>query len=67
MKDFKDYRATLTSEKISSIAEHGSVLCTAIQKGQDREDPTYTGNQIAAIAFGEALALLEDYHEWLHQ
>lgn len=67
MKNFNEFRSTLTEEKLSMIANRGKELLTSIHEGQNTADPSYLGNQIAAIALGESLALLELYHQWLSE
>lgn len=67
MKDFNDFRKTLTPDVLSDIADRAE---QALESGRDQfaEDVTTSlGNQVAVMSMILSVDLLEKYHDWLQQ
>ncbi|ATY87929.1 hypothetical protein CV702_07065 [Lactococcus lactis subsp. lactis] len=61
IKDFIEFRKTLTEEEIAEIVDSAKPMLQAI-----KDDKQGIGSQIAAISLGINLAMLERYHTWLN-
>ena len=60
LKNFDDFLATLTEDKLSEIAERGNEPLTV-----NYSDGKSIGTAIGIISLKLSLNLLREYHEWL--
>lgn len=67
MKDFDDFRATLTEDNLAEIAGRAQYVLENTVEEYKSNPKTLLGNQIATVSMFIALDLLERYHEWLQQ
>lgn len=67
MKDFSDFVATLTDEKISAITQKINDQHITYKLPISQSDNTVFATALGSANFLMCLELLSAYHEWLHK
>ena len=65
MKDFEDFRKTITGDEISSIFNDAEEILSIVRE-DPIQSPARLGNQIGVVSLSIALSVVQRYHEWLH-
>lgn len=67
MRDFNDFLATISIERLKSMAADANLKMSEVQKSLDPSDPSLFGTQVVTAAYTISLELLGLYHLWIEQ
>lgn len=67
MRDFNDFLATISTERLKSMAADANLKMAEVQKSLNPSDPSLFGTQVVTAAYTISLELLGLYHLWIEQ
>lgn len=67
MRDFNDFLATISTDRLKSMAADANSKMAEVQKSLNPSDPNLFGTQVVTAAYTISLELLGLYHLWIEQ